>query len=55
VNFLGVEVQPFMPDSPVVTLDISVLLGLSGLDLVQGNALLLGPDYQRGADVFLAV
>lgn len=33
-----------MPDGPVVTLDISVLLGLSGLDVVQGNALLLGPD-----------
>ena len=44
-----------MPDGPVVTLDISVLLGLSGLDVVQGNALPLGPDHQRGADVLRAI
>lgn len=29
-----------MPDRPVVTLDISVLLRLAGLDVVQRNALL---------------
>ena len=44
-----------MPDGSVVTLDISVLLRLSGLGVVQGDTLLLGPDHQRGADVFRAV
>lgn len=44
-----------MTDGPVVTLDISVLLGLSGLDVVEGNALLFGPDHQRGTDVFRAI
>ncbi len=37
-----------MPGRPVVTLDASVLLLLPGLDVVQGYALLLGPDDQRG-------
>lgn len=41
-----------MADRPVVTLGVSVLLYLSGLDVVQGNSLFLGPDHQRGADVF---
>ena len=44
-----------MPDCPVVALDIGVLLGLAGLDVGQGDALLLGPDHQRGTDVFGAV
>lgn len=29
-----------------------VLLGFPGLDVVQGAALLFGPDHQRRADVF---
>lgn len=44
-----------MPNRPVVALDIGVLLRLSGLDVGQGDALLLGPDCQRGTDVFRAV
>src|SRR5690606_1776047 len=44
-----------MPDRSVVSFDISVLLRLSGLDVVEGNALLLGPVYQGGTDVFRAI
>lgn len=44
-----------MPDRPVVALDAGVLLWLAGLDVGQGNALLLGPCHQRGTDVFGAV
>ena len=44
-----------MPDRLVVTLDAGVLLGLSGLDVVEDNAMLSGPDHQRGVDVFRAI
>ena len=44
-----------MPDPSVVSFDMSVLLRFPGLDVVQGDALLLGPDYQRGADVFRTI
>ena len=43
--YKNVEVQPFVPDHPVVALDIGVLLGLAGLDVDQGDALLLGLGY----------
>jgi hypothetical protein len=45
--FENVQVQPFVPNRPVVALDVGVLLGLAGLDVRQGDALLLGPDRQR--------
>ena len=48
-GFKDVEIQPFMPDRPVVALDIGVLLRLSGLDVVQGSALLLNPDHKGGS------
>lgn len=44
-----------MPDRPVVALDMGVLLGLAGLDVSQGDALLLGPVHHRETDVFRAV
>lgn len=50
--FENVQVQPFVPDSTIVTLDIGVLLGLTGLDVLNGNALLLSPYSERLADVF---
>ena len=34
-----------MPECSVVALDISVLLRLAGLDVGQGDALLLGPGH----------
>lgn len=37
--FENAQVQPFVPDRPVVALDIAVLLGLAGLDMEQGDAL----------------
>ena len=40
-GFKDVEVQPFVPDRSVVAFDISVLLRLAGLDLGQGDNLLL--------------
>jgi len=37
-----------MPDRPVVALDVGVLLRLAGLDVGQGDALLLGPVREPG-------
>ena len=39
----------------VVALDIGVLLWLSGLDVLDGNPLFLGPDQQLATDVVRAV
>ena len=50
-GFDDVLVAPFMPDSAVVALDIGVLLGLSGLDVLDGDALFLGPDQQLFDDL----
>ena len=44
-----------MPNRPVVALDISVLLRLAGLDVLDGDLPLLGPFYQLAADIFRAV
>ena len=44
-----------MSDRPVVALDISVLLGPAGLDVGQGDALLLSPGHQRRTDIFGAI
>ena len=44
-----------MPDCPVVAFDISVLLRLSGLDVLDSDTLLLGPYSELLADVFRAV
>ena len=41
--FDDVLVQPFVPYGSVVALDISILLGLSGLDVLDSNALLVSP------------
>ena len=54
-GFDNVLVQPFVPNCAVVALDVSVLLGLPGLDVLDGNAPFLGPDQQLAADVFRAV
>ena len=44
--------EPFTPNRAVVALDIGVLLGLSGLDVCQKNALLFGPFHELAADIF---
>ena len=44
-----------MPDGAVVALDIGVLLGLSGLDVLDRDPPLLGPDQQLATDVFGAI
>ena len=44
-----------MPDGAVVALDVGVLLGLAGLDVLDGDAPFPGPDQQLAADVFRAV
>ena len=54
-GFDDVLVQPFMPDGAVVALDIGVLLGLSGLDVLYDDATFLGPDQQLATDVFGAI
>ena len=48
-------VEPFMPDGAVVALDVGVLLGLTGLDVLDGNTVFRGPDQQLATDVFRAV
>ena len=54
-GFDDVLVQPFVSDGAVVTLDIDVLLRLAGLDVLDGDAPLFGPDQQLATDVFRAV
>jgi hypothetical protein len=44
-----------MPNRAVVALDVGVLLGLAGLDVLDGDAAFLGPDQQLATDVFRAV
>ncbi len=44
-----------MPDRSVVALDIGVLLGLTGLNVLDRDAPFLGPDQQLATDVFRAV
>ncbi|EDM33276.1 hypothetical protein RTM1035_14867 [Roseovarius sp. TM1035] len=44
-----------MPNRPVVALDISVLLGLAGLDVLDRNSMFLNPFSQHFADLFGAV
>ena len=53
--FDDVSVKPFMPDRRVVALDMGVLLGLAGLDVLDRYAPFLGPDQQLAIDVFRAV
>ena len=36
-GFDDVLVEPFVPDGAVVALDVSVLLGLAGLDVLDGD------------------
>ena len=48
-------IQPFMPNRAVVALDAGVLLGLSGLDVLDGSFRFLVPFQQLAADVFGAV
>ncbi len=53
--FDDVLVEPFMPNRAVVALDVGVLLGLPGLDVLDCDALFLGPYQQLATDVFRAV
>jgi hypothetical protein len=54
-TFDDILVQPFVPNGAVVALDIGVLLGLSGLDVLNSDALFLGPFSQFFTDVFGAI
>ena len=53
--FDDVLVEPLMPNRAVVAFDVGVLLGLSWLDVLDGDAPFLGPDQQLATDVFRAV
>ena len=44
-----------MPDCAVVALNVGVLLRLSGLDVLDGNALFLSPFQQLATDIFRAI
>jgi len=54
-TFDDVLVEPFVPDSAVVSLDIGVLLWLAGLDVLDCDPPFLGPFQQLATDVFRAV
>lgn len=47
--------KPIVSHRPVVALDVCVLLGLAGLDVLELYTFLLGPDLQPVADVLRAV
>ena len=47
-------IQPFVPDRAVVALDAGILLGLPRLDMLDRNALFLGPFSQLFTDIFRA-
>jgi len=49
--FNDVLVQPFMPDRAIITLDASVLLRFSGLDVLDGNALFISLFQQLTTDI----
>ena len=49
------ERGPFATDGAIVTLDISVLLGLTWLDVFKPNAVFLSPRHRGPADIFWAV
>ena len=53
--FDDVLVEPFVPDGAVEALDIGVLLGLAGLDMLDGYSVFPGPYQQLATDVFRAV
>jgi hypothetical protein len=40
---LPILAQPFMPHSPVVVLDIGILLGLTGLNMADADLQFLSP------------
>ena len=53
--FDDVLIQPFMPDGSVVTLNVSILLWLAGLDMIDLNVARLSPIPQFATDIFRAV
>jgi hypothetical protein len=54
-TFADVLVKPLVPDCAVVTFDPGVLLRLSCLDVLNGNALFISSFQQLDADVFRAI
>ncbi len=54
-RFKDVLIQSFVVNRAVVTLDIGVLLGLAGLDVLDVDAHPLCPYHQLAADIFWAV
>jgi hypothetical protein len=44
-----------VPDGSIVALDVSILLGLAGLDMLDGYSSLLRPRQERATDQFRAV
>jgi hypothetical protein len=53
--FNDVLVQPFVPDCAVVALNVSVLQRLSGLNVLDANALFFSPFQQLSTDIFWAI
>ena len=53
--FDDVLIRPLLPDCAVVARDAGVLLGLSGLDMQDGNPMFLGLLHQLFTDVFRTI
>jgi len=54
-TFDDILVEPFVPNRSVVALDVGVLLWLSGLDVLDRNAMFFSPFHQLFTDVFRAI
>lgn len=53
--FDDVLIQSFIPDRAVIALDVSVLLGLSGLDILDRNPMFFCPFQQFSTIIFRAI
>jgi len=51
-GFDDVLVEPFMPNSPIVTFDVSILLRLARLDMLDRDVAFLRPFQELATDVF---
>jgi len=53
--FYDVLFEPFMPNSSIVAFDVSILLRLARLDMLDGDVTFFRPFQELATDVFGAV
>jgi len=54
-GFKNILVQPFLPDRPIIALDIRVLLRVAGLNILDLDPHFFSPRHQLATDVFRTV